>query len=329
MTLFEEQQSVINRLKSSYKNNRVGHAYILEGEKGTGKEEVALFFAKLLLCPNITENVPCETCQTCNRINTRNHPNIIFIYPDGQSIKKGQIDAFLAEMAKKGYERGHKIYIIAEAEKMNQASANALLKYLEEPEGQVTALLLTESYASIIPTIQSRCQKISLQPPSREKQISLLVEKGITKSMAATVTMLTANLEHAIKLAEAEEFAHMRKTVLKLVEALNQNVYEALLYIQSTWLQVFKEREDVDQGLELLLFAYRDIVALKAELNSTLAYPDQVNVFGDWAMKMTYGQLTTVIEAILDAKKKLKGNMNRQLLMEQLMLNVQEGFLIV
>lgn len=327
--VLNDQNLVVERLKASYMNHRIGHAYIFDGERGTGKEDIALFFSKLLLCQQVVENVPCETCHSCIRIHSNNHPNVTMIYPDGQTIKKGQMDAFLAEMTKKGFESGRKIYIISQAERMNQASANALLKYLEEPDGPVTAILLTESYASLLPTIQSRCQRISLQPVTREKRITLLEEKGITTSMAATVTMLSANVEEAFALAQDEEFAQKRKTVLKLVEALDQNVYEALLYIQSTWLQVFKEKDDVDQGLDLLLYAYRDIVALKADLTSALTYPDERSSFESMSMKMTYNQLTSIIEAILQSKVKLKGNMNRQLLMEQLMLTMQEGFLVV
>ncbi len=329
MMLFKEQQIVITRLKASFENNRVGHAYIFDGERGTGKEEAALFYAKLLLCHEPKESMPCEACLACVRISSGNHPNITMIYPDGQTIRKGQMDEFLAEMAKKSFEGGRKIYVISQAERMNAASANALLKYLEEPEGEVTAILLTDAYSSILPTIQSRCQRISFLPPSREVIISLLEEKGITKSMAATVTMLTANIEEAIQLAQDDAFAHMRKTVLKLVEALDQNVQEALLYIQSTWLQVFKEREETDRGLDLLLYAYRDIVAFKSELKSVSAYPDQSDFLNSLAMKMTYTQLSLVMEAILQAKRQLNGNMNRQLLMEQLMLNMQEGFLVV
>lgn len=328
-SILSDQKLVVERLKATYMNHRIGHAYIFDGERGTGKEEIALFFSKLLLCQQVVDNVPCETCHSCIRINSKNHPNLTMIYPDGQTIKKGQMDEFLAEMTKKGFESGRKIYIISQSERMNQASANALLKYLEEPDGPVTAILLTESYSSLLPTIQSRCQRISLQPVTREKRIKVLEEKEVTTSMAATVTMLSANIDEAFELAQAEEFAQKRKTVLKLVEALDQNVYEALLYIQSSWLQVFKEKDDVDQGLDLLLYAYRDIVSLKANLASTLTYPDERSSFESMSMSMTYDQLTNIIEAILEAKSKLKGNMNRQLLMEQLMLTMQEGFLVV
>ena len=88
------------------------------------------------------------------------------------------MSALIFNMTKKGYEAGRKIYIVSSADRMNVAAANTLLKFLEEPEGDVTAILLTDSYQSILPTIQSRCQRISFLPPSREMMIEKLVEKG-------------------------------------------------------------------------------------------------------------------------------------------------------
>lgn len=251
------------------------------------------------------------------------------IQPDGQDIKKEQMSTLIYNMTKKGYESGRKIYIISKADRMNVAAANTLLKFLEEPEGDVTAILLTDAYQSILPTIQSRCQRISFLPPSREVMIKGLVEQGITSSMAATVTMVTASPDEAFRLAGDDQFAHMRKTVLKLVEASDRHVHEALLFIQSEWSPLFKEKEEAERGLDLLLYAYRDVVASKAGLQSTPAFPDQQEFFRSLSMKMTYSRLSANMEAILQAKKQLHGNMNRTLLMEQLVLSMQEGLLVV
>ena len=327
--LVREQKIVIQRLSSSHKNGRIGHAYMFDGERGTGKEAAAIFFAKLLLCINPEKSVPCETCHSCRRVSSSNHPNVTLIRPDGQDIKKDQMSDLVFSMTKKGYEAGKKIYIISRADRMNVAAANTLLKFLEEPEGDVTAILLTDSYQSILSTIQSRCQRVSFLPPSREIMIGQLVEKGITPSMAATVSMVTANQEEAFRLAGDDQFAHIRKTVVKLVEASDRHVHEALLFIQSEWVPLIKEKEDTESGLDLLLYAYRDVVASKAGLQSTAAFPDQQELIKGLSMKMTYSRLSANMEAILRAKKQLHGNMNRTLLMEQLVLSMQEGLLVV
>lgn len=323
------QKLVTDRLITSFKNNRIGHAYLFDGERGTGKEAIALFFAKLLLCAAPENFVPCETCNSCRRVSTGNHPNVSIIRPDGQSIKKEQMDELITEMTKKGYEQGRKIYIVSRADRMNNSSANTLLKYLEEPDGDVTAILLTDSYQTMLPTIRSRCQRISFLPPSREMMISGLVEKGITASMAATVATVTADIDEAFQLAQDDAFAHMRKTVLKLIEASDRSVHEALMFIQSEWSRHIKEKDETDRGLDLLLYAYRDVVASKAGLQSIPTYPDQKEFLDGLAMKMTYNRLSAMIEAILQAKRHLHSNMNRTLLMEQLVLNMQEGLLVV
>lgn len=327
--LFERQKLVLERLTASFRNNRIGHAYLFDGERGTGKEEVALYFAKLLFCENSEAAIPCGTCSSCLRLASNNHPNISIIRPDGQTIKKEQIDQLIVEMTKKGYEAGRKIYIIMQADRMNNSSANTLLKYLEEPEGVVTAILLTDSYQSILPTIRSRCQRISFLPPVREKVIAQLVEKGVTDSMAATVTLVTSSAEEAYKLSQDNEFAIMRKTVLKLIEASNKDVHEALLFIQSDWIRVFKERNETDQGLDLLLYALRDVATSKAGLKSIRAFPDEMSYFNELAMTTTYSQLSTMMESVLQAKRQLYSNMNRTLVMEQLVLNMREGLLVV
>ena len=97
--------------------------------------------------------------------------------------------------------------------------------------------------------------------------------------MAATVTMVTANVNEAFVLANDDQFAHLRKTVLKLVEASESNVHEALLFIQTNWSASIKEKEEVDRGLDLLLYVYRDIVALKAGLESDTSIPRSKRIF--------------------------------------------------
>ncbi|MFC7687604.1 DNA polymerase III subunit delta' [Ureibacillus sp. GCM10028918] len=323
------QPVVMKQLQTIFEKNRTGHAYIFDGEKGTGKKAIAMFFIKLLLCLNPSNNVPCETCRNCKRIETGNHPNIKQLEPDGQFIKIDQIRDLISGMTKTSMEEGRKIYVLHHADRMNTSSANTLLKFLEEPEGNVTAILLTESYQSILPTIQSRCQHIKFATVPRDILLKQLQEQGITFSMASTVSMLTNNLETAILLAHDEQFAHARKTVLKLVETVRKNVHEALLVVYEDWLLSFKEKEEIERALDLLLFAYRDIVAIKANPQSSCTYPDMLQSWKEIALHTTYDRLSDQLQAILQARQNLQRNMNRSLLMEQLMLNLQEGYTFV
>lgn len=324
-----EQPALAARFSAAYHNDRVGHAYIFDGEKGIGKQEAANYFARLLLCEQPIENVPCGTCSACNRVESGNHPNLLMIEPDGQDIKKEQMAGLLAAMTKKGYESGRRIYVIDQAHRLNSAAANALLKFLEEPEGDITAILLTDAYHMVLPTIQSRCQRLSFLPPQRERLAERLKAEGISPSLAATVTALTADSNRASELAAEEQFVLLRKTVVKLVQAIDHHVTDALMQIQTEWGPFLKEKEDTEMGLDLLLYMYRDIVAKKAGLSAIPAYPDLNEFITNLAMKMTYDQLSNILESILQAKKQLHRNMNRTLLMEQLVLSMQEGLVVV
>lgn len=325
-SIMKRQPKAASLLAGSAASGRVAHAYLFEGVKGAGKESLTRFFIQMLLCLQSVSGMPCGKCRNCRRVREDNHPNVTQVRPDGQDIKKGQISELIYKLNKTGIEEGRKIYVLHEADRMNIAAANTLLKFLEEPEGEVTAILLTDRASAILPTIRSRCQEMILQPPPRETVLEQIVtEGGVTRSMASTVTMLTADPEEAMELAVEEQFGQARKTVIKLVEASEKSIQEALLFIQTDWGPLFKEKDETERGLDLLLFAYRDVSAVKAGLSKPLAYPDHRARWEEMALRMTFGRLASILEAILKAKRNLQSNMNRTLLMEQLVLNMQEG----
>ena len=327
--LIKLQPVVMKQLQTIFNKNRLAHAYIFDGEKGTGKVDIMQYFVKLILCDNPQQNVPCETCRNCRRVDSGNHPNVHQIFPDGQFIKIDQIRELVSEMKMMGMEEGRKIYVLHHADRLNIASANMLLKFLEEPDGDVMAILLTEQMQAMLPTIRSRCQHIKFRKIPHSVLLKHLQENNVSYSMASTVSMLTNELETAIFLANDEGFAQARKTVLKLVEAIRKNVHEAMLVVHEEWLPLFKEKGEMEQALDLLLFAYRDIVAIKANPEAACTYPDMLQTFKEAALHSTYERLSNQMEAILQARMSLQRNMNRTLMMEQLMLNLQEGYTFV
>lgn len=157
------QPIVFRQLQNSFEHGRLAHAYLFEGDQGTGKAELALWFAKHQFCLNLQEEMPCETCNNCLRITSKDHPDVVEIEPDGQSIKVDQIRALQSELTKSGFESAKKVVIIHQAEKMNMNSANSLLKFLEEPPANFMIILETQSLGKILPTIRSRCQIIHFQ----------------------------------------------------------------------------------------------------------------------------------------------------------------------
>ncbi|WP_088008398.1 DNA polymerase III subunit delta' [Indiicoccus explosivorum] len=319
------QPAVMERLRRAFRKDRLAHAYLFEGTTGSGLEEVAGFFVQLLLCRSPENGNPCGDCRDCRLYISGNHPNFAALEPDGQFIKIDQIRELISRMNKTGFSEGRKVYLIRQADRMNASSSNGLLKFLEEPETDVTAILLTDRLHAVMDTIQSRCQLVTFRELPHQQAIEALTGQGVTRSMAATVSMLTRNTEAAAVLASDEQFGQSRSTVVKLVEVLNTNVQEALLFLQSDWFPLFKEKEDAERGLDLLLFAYRDIASVKAGLEETLTYPDMKETWKQIALQRSFAVLSDQLQAILTAKQQLGRNMNRTLLMEQLVLNLQEG----
>ncbi|KKB35311.1 DNA polymerase III subunit delta' [Bacillus thermotolerans] len=321
--LSELQPVVLKMLKNSLEKNRVAHAYLLEGDPGTGKKKAALHFAKSLLCEG--EEPPCGNCRNCRRIDHGNHPDVHVIEPDGASIKKQQIALLQQEFSKAAVEADRKIYIIEHADKMTASAANSLLKFLEEPASDTTALLLTEQYQRMLPTIISRCQLLSFKPLSPSILKDQLIGEGISIPMASLVSNLTNNLEEALRLSREEWFAQSRRIVLKLHEVLQKQSLEAMVKLQEDFNSHFKDKQQVNLALDLLLLLFKDLMMVQTGKEQDLAFPDQLALLKNQALHSSAGRTAEQITAILEAKRRLESNMNPQLLMEQLVLKLQGG----
>ncbi|HYK74040.1 MAG TPA: DNA polymerase III subunit delta' [Pseudoneobacillus sp.] len=324
--LQELQPIALKMLKNSLLKQRVAHAYLFEGSRGTGKKECALLLTKAMFCLSPVDHYkPCESCLNCKRINHGNHPDVHFVEPDGLSIKKGQIRALQEEFAKAGVESKQKVYIISQADKMTVNAANSLLKFLEEPHSQTIAILMTEQVQQIIPTILSRCQTLSFQPLSSENMIKKLVELDVIDSQAPILALMTNNIDEAIALSGDDWFAQAQKIVVKLYEVLRKSPLEALLVLQEEWFLHFKEKEQIDRGLDLLLLIFKDLLYIQVGKTDQVVFINERHRLEQFALHCSNASLTEQMSTILEAKRKLQANMNPQLLMEQLVLNLQEG----
>lgn len=163
-TITHTQPLASRTIMNSFNKNRISHAYLLQGGRGTGKKKIAMLLAKTLFCANKQGPEPCQVCNVCKRIESQNHPDVHWIEPEGRSIKIEQVQHLQKEFTYTGLESNQKVYVVTHADTLTINAANRILKFLEEPNRQTTAILLTENIQSIIPTIRSRCQIIDLQP---------------------------------------------------------------------------------------------------------------------------------------------------------------------
>ncbi|MGR9047988.1 DNA polymerase III subunit delta' [Halobacillus faecis] len=310
-------------LMNSFKKDRISHAYLFQGNRGTGKREMSILFAKSIFCKNREGAEPCQSCRDCHRIDSGNHPDLHWIEPEGQSIKKEQILHLQKEFTYTGLESNRKVYIIVDAEKMTVNASNRLLKFLEEPSQQTTAMLLTESGSTILDTIRSRCQLLAFQPLNPLRIQEKLVEEGVSESNAILLSSLTNNLTEALEMNEDEWFANVRKLVIQLIEVLQNKPNEGLLFINHQWMPHFKERPQLQRGLDVLMLWFQDVINQLLDREESIIFTTERERLNQAAMRWSRQSAARSLTDILEAKRKINQNVHPNLVMEQLTLQLQ------
>lgn len=309
-------------LTNSIRKERMSHAYLFQGENGTGKEAIALLLAKGLFCEQESLQ-PCNACHSCRRIASGNHPDVHWIAPQEQSIKKEQIEHLQREFTFSGFESNQKVYIIEEAETLTTNASNRILKFLEEPAIQATAILLTVNSRTILPTIRSRCQVIDLQPLDALKLQDQLVERGMSESNAVFLSAITNHLDEAIALGEDEWFAQARKRMIQLIEQFIYKPASAYLFIHSDWMPHFKDREKQLLGLDMLLLAFRDFLYYHIGNQEQMVVLQKGDLLEKGVLHFSEKHLLTILQSLLKAKQKITRYVNPTLVMEQLTLQIK------
>ncbi len=182
-------------LLNTLKEGRLSHSYIFSGPSGIGKKLFAIEFAKLINCNAELENRPDDCgCSSCSKIEKMIHPDVmLFEYEGEKTIKIDQVRSDLEEKVfLSPFESRYKIFILDDAERMNNNAQNAFLKTLEEPPKDSIIILLTQSLNFIIPTIKSRCQIINFTNIKNEDIQSMLLENpSIDDQNIATAVKLS------------------------------------------------------------------------------------------------------------------------------------------
>ena len=165
MTLLPWQLDLWTQLNDYKKQNRVPQALLINGAKGIGKLNLAELFAMSLLCQKPgSDGLACGNCKPCFLLTADSHPDLIKIYPEeaGKAITIGQIRLLLTQLNLKPQFDSYRVIIIHPAEQLNNAAANAFLKYLEEPTERTIVILVSNDLSIMPATILSRCQKLKL-----------------------------------------------------------------------------------------------------------------------------------------------------------------------
>ncbi len=178
-------EQTIAHMKKAIELGKVSHAYIINGEKGSGKKLLAGIFAQTLQCQE-KGTEPCMHCQSCLQAQSMNQPDIIRVThekPNTISVEdiRGQLNG---DIQIKPYSSPYKIYIVDEAEKLSPQAQNALLKTIEEPPAYAVILLLTANTGMLLPTILSRCVVLDFKPVPSDKIKKYLMEDLQTSGLS-------------------------------------------------------------------------------------------------------------------------------------------------
>ncbi|MDV2583269.1 DNA polymerase III subunit delta' [Alkalibacillus haloalkaliphilus] len=324
-TMREVQPVATRMLQNSIVKDRIAHAYLFHGPKGTGKQKASLLFAMRYFCEQADKSYsePCYECSSCKRIQTGNHPDVHFIEPDGQSIKKDQIEYLQKEFTYTGLESNQKVYVLHQAEKMTTNAANRLLKFLEEPSRQTVAILLTENTGSVLNTILSRCQRIQFHPLKSEDMYEQFVGEGIPESTAKICAALNIGLDEAKELSQDSWFAEARRIVIQLIDKVMNPKEEGYLFLHQVWLNHFQERHQQELGIDLLLLWYQDLISSHLNREDMVVLTDQLDRLQQYQYTISLSDAKTCVYELLQTKRKLAYNVHNTLAMEHLVLQLQ------
>ena len=201
------QEYIVKTLVNAIKNNKIAHAYLFAGPRGTGKTSVAKLFAKAINCENFKDEA-CDNCNSCLSYLDGNHPDIIEL--DAASNNGvDDIREIVDQVAYAPLLGKYKVYIIDEVHMLSASAFNALLKTLEEPPAHVIFILATTDPQKVIPTVLSRCQRYNFSKISlydiKQRTIDILEKENIPyeeKAVEQLARMAEGGMRDALSLLE-------------------------------------------------------------------------------------------------------------------------------
>lgn len=320
------QEQLKEHLQNAISMNKVSHAYIINGERSSGKEFIAKVFATALQCEK-QGTEPCGECHSCKQALSGNQPDIIYVSHEkpntiGVEDIRGQINN---DIVIKPYSSPKKVYIMNEGEKMTVQAQNALLKTLEEPPEYAVILILTTNVEALLPTILSRCVVLNMKPVSDDKVKKYLMEELQIPDYKANVCVAFArgNIGKAKLLASSEEFEKVKDEAISLVKNINDmEINEIVKAIK----KIAEYKFDVGDYLDILSVWYRDVLLFKATKDAnSLIFKDELQAIRKVADRSTYEGIEIIVKALQQAKRRLEANVNFDLTMELLLLTIQEN----
>lgn len=304
----DEQPILYNLLTNAIKNDKLSHAYLFETNNNPNSLDIIYSFVKEIMCPR---NTTCDKCSICSRIDNGNYLELKVINPNGLQIKKEQMSELQEEFSKVSLEANRKIYIINECEKMNLQASNSILKFLEEPIDNITAILVTNNINKVLKTIISRCQVISLNKSNYSMGIS---------SFENIASILTNSSNDREKFLNDDGIRNLYGSIVNFIDFYEDNKKDTIVYIKKMWHDKFKERQDNVFAIDIMINFYYEV--LKYKING------QVSVFVDeieLIKKISFNDIENIsyrLELLIEIKKLIGNNLNMNLLIDYMIIKL-------
>lgn len=215
MTSIVGHDKVKQKLDKIISTNSISHAYLFSGKEGIGKKTLAVKFAKSAMCNNVEKFAYCGNCESCLTFESGNDFKIIA--PTKNVIKVDEIREFCSELFLKPTKASRKVFIIDDAECMNEQAQNALLKVLEEPPLYATIILVTSNKEKLLNTIKSRVVEVNFDSLSAD-EIKKILELNDVEYNEDAIKYSNGSYKKALDFINDDMF-EIAKEVAKLLES--------------------------------------------------------------------------------------------------------------
>lgn len=287
----DKQFLAYNLFVKDIENNCVTHAYLIDENNYSDSFKMVLSFVKSILCENkYVDNSKCFDCSLCKRIDDGNYPELKIISADGMYIKKQQIIELQQEFSRSAVEGKKRIYIIRDCEKMRTEAANSMLKFLEEPEDDIVAILMTNNINNVLPTIISRCKVIKLNNVSNQEN----GKDEILENLA-----------------------------INFISSLETKGVSTIIDVKDLWFSVVgpKDRDKMVLVFDTMIDIYYDMMKIKTG-SKNIKYSRWVDKISEFVNLNNLDGILAKINILLEAKDSVKFNVNSSLLVDSIIISI-------
>ncbi|MDP2921761.1 MAG: DNA polymerase III subunit delta' [Candidatus Omnitrophota bacterium] len=313
------QDRAVALLQAMITRNEVLGSYIFTGPKGVGKKILALEYAKALNCEKQGLD-SCEECVSCRKVNSMNHPDVSIIAKDEDSsfIKIDKIRDIIYQASLKPYEARKKIFIITEAEDMNEESQNALLKILEEPRDNQVFILTTSRISGLLSTVLSRCKLVKLNLLGQDRIKEILIDRhGFTEDEADLFSRMSLG-------SPGRAIAFKEKDELKERDRMLNDFFLRKRAIFREEVCDDKKYPDIEESLKMLLSWYRDLLVSKfTEDAGIFLNADRSQEILSYASRFSADKLERDISSIMKTINYINRNVNPKMALFNMALELE------